>query len=189
MKTYREGKMSKQKSWGVFYSVVCNDFLRSLKHSRKQKKKKSRRIRCFFCSLKFHVFRNMHTQCLTTTLIASWLSMVQGYQYLAVASLKSSTSEKSQECKCCVPHGASPFWEASLSHKVMVKRLLTVIQEREYLPQLKRRQQKVASTSYVNLITALIQQGRHSLTTLPLITLLFTQLRKDWLCQELCLLM
>lgn len=142
-----------------------------------------------FCSLKFHVFRNMHTQHLATTLIASLLSTVQGHQYLAAASLKSSSSEKSQECKCCVPHGASPFWEASLSNKVMVKRLLTVIQEREYLPQLKKRQQKVVSTSYVNSVTALTQQGRHSITALPLIMLLFTQLRKDWLSQELCLLM
>lgn len=189
MKTYKREKNVQVEKLVGFLSVVCNDFLRSLKHSRKQKKKKSRRVTCLLCSLKFHVFRNMPTQRLTTTLIASLLSTVQGHQYLAVASLKSSTSEKSQECKCCAPHGASPFWEASLSHKVMVKRLLPVIQERKYLQQLKRRQQKVASTSYVNLITALIQQGRHSLTTLPLITLLFTQLRKDWLCQELCLLM
>lgn len=66
----------------------------------------------------------------------------------------------------------------------MVKRLLTVIQEKEYLPLLKKRQQKDASTSYVNLITALIQLGKQHITALPLIMLLFTQLRKDWLTQE-----
>lgn len=154
--------MSKQKSWGVFYSVVCNDFLRSLKHSRKQKKKKSRRIRCFFCSLKFHVFRNMHTQCLTTTLIASWLSMVQGYQYLAVASLKSSTSEKSQECKCCVPHGASPFWEASLCHKVMVETLNCYPRKR-----ISATTQKEAAKSCINFICELNHCSYPAGKTLP----------------------
>lgn len=73
-----------------------------------------------FCSLKFHMFRN--TQYLTTTSIASLLSTVQGHQHLAVASLKNSTSEKSQESMCS-SWGKSPFWESSLSHKVMVKRL------------------------------------------------------------------
>lgn len=134
-----------------------------------------------FCSLKFHVFRN--TQYLTTTSIASLLSTVQGHQHLAVASLKNSTSEKSQESMCS-SWGKSPFWESSLSHKVMVKRLLTVIQEREHLPQLKKRQRKVASTSQVNLVTALIQLGRHHVTALLLITPMFTQPRKDWLTQE-----
>lgn len=126
------------------------------------------------------VQKHTHTQYLSTTLIASLLSMVQGHQYLAVASLKSSTSEKitrkqvlwSSWCK-------SPFWEASLSHKVMVKRLLIAIQEREYLPQLRKREQKVASASHMNLVTALIQLGRHHIIALPLIMLLFTQLRKD----------
>lgn len=78
----------------------------------------------------------------------------------------------------------SPFWEASLSHKVMVKRLLIAIQEREYLPQLRKREQKVASASCMNLVTAPIQLGRHHITALPLIMLLFTQPRKDCLTQE-----
>lgn len=134
-----------------------------------------------FCSLKCRVFRN--TQYLTTTLIALLLSTVQGHQNLAVASLKNSTSEKSQESTSS-SWGKSPFREASLSHKVMVKRLLTVIQEREHLPQLKKRQRKVASTSHVNLVTALTQLGRHHVAALPLKMLMFTQLRKDWLTQE-----
>lgn len=63
-----------------------------------------------------------HRQYLTTILILSLLSTVQGHQYLAVASLRSSTSEKSQE-SICSSWGKGPFWEASWSHKVMVKRL------------------------------------------------------------------